>query len=114
MDFNEYGSKAIRTAPKEEMDQEHRLLNGVLGINGEAGEIADAIKKWQFQGHNLNVEDLAKEVGDCLWYLNLIADCLGYSLEEVAKMNIKKLEKRYPTGKFRSEDSINREENTNE
>lgn len=108
MDFNEYGKLAIRTANKEKLSGEQRLLNGVLGINGEAGEIADMIKKWQFQGHKFDSEECLKEVGDCLWYLNLIADSLGSSLEEVAAMNIKKLEKRYPQHKFRVEDSVNR------
>jgi len=64
-----------------------------LGLTGEAGEYSEKIKKLLRDG-NLNKELSAKELGDVLWYLTRSAHELGYSLEEIAKMNIAKLEDR--------------------
>lgn len=85
------------------------LLNGALGLTGEAGEVADMIKKYMFHGHSLNHGELVKELGDCAWYLALLCTALGISLEEVMIANIEKLKRRYPEG-FSSEASINRTE----
>ena len=84
-----------------------RLLNGLMGLNGEAGECIDIMKKYLFQGHGLDKEHLAEELGDVAWYLAVTADALGYSLQEIFKMNIEKLRERYPDG-FEEERSINR------
>ena len=83
------------------------ILNGVMGLNGEAGEVIDIVKKHIFQGHELDREHLAEELGDCLWYIAVAAKGIGYSLEDIANWNIKKLEKRYPNG-FEVEKSVNR------
>lgn len=107
MNFKEYGEKALRTA--NGLDQVDKLLNGVMGLNGEAGEVIDIIKKYLYQGHDLNIDKLISELGDVLWYLNLSAHALGTTLEKVAMLNIEKLEKRYPQHIFRKEDSLNRE-----
>ena len=85
-----------------------RILNGLMGLNGEAGECIDILKKYLFQGHELDKEHLAEELGDVAWYLAVTADALGYSLQEIFKMNIEKLRKRYPDG-FEEERSINRD-----
>jgi len=85
------------------------LLNGALGLTGEAGEVADLIKKEIFHGHKFKVEDLIKELGDVCWYLALTCHSIGVSLEYVMEQNIEKLKKRYPEG-FSSEASINRTE----
>lgn len=108
MDFKEYQEKALRTKGDGYM-MDH-VVNGVMGLNGEAGEVIDIVKKHMFQGHELDKDKLVDECGDVLWYLNLIAYGLNIDLEEVAKHNIEKLEKRYPKGYFRKEDSINRKE----
>jgi NTP pyrophosphatase (non-canonical NTP hydrolase) len=86
----------------------NRLINGLMGLNGEAGEAIDILKKHLFQGHELDKDHLAEELGDVAWYLAVTADALGYSLEEILQMNIEKLQKRYPDG-FDSERSVNRE-----
>ena len=78
-----------------------------MGTNGEAGEVEDEIKKFAFQGHELNREKVAKELGDVMWYISQLARVLGYTLEEIAQMNVEKLIKRYPSG-FKSEDSLKR------
>lgn len=84
-----------------------RLINGLMGLNGEAGEAIDILKKHLFQGHELDREHLAKELGDVAWYLAVTADALGYTLEEILEMNVEKLRARYPDG-FDPRKSVNR------
>jgi NTP pyrophosphatase (non-canonical NTP hydrolase) len=69
-----------------------------LGLAGEAGEVADLIKKGIFHQKGLDKENLKKELGDVLWYLTALCSDLGLSLEEVMQHNIKKLKARYPEG----------------
>ncbi|MEW9093963.1 MAG: nucleoside triphosphate pyrophosphohydrolase family protein [Clostridiaceae bacterium] len=106
MNFKEYQEKALRTA--NGLDQVDKLLNGIMGLNGEAGECIDILKKYLYQDHPMDIDNLISELGDVLWYLNLSANALGVTLEEVAMLNIEKLEKRYPQHIFRKEDSLNR------
>lgn len=106
MKINEYQELALRTASTLESDK--LVLNGALGLNGEAGEVADHIKKHLFQGHELDKENLAKELGDVCWYIAIMAEGLGYDLESIMQMNIDKLRKRYPQG-FEKERSLHRE-----
>ena len=77
--------------------KEEAMLNGVLGLNGEAGG-ADIVKKNRFQGHVLDKEHIAKELGDVCWYIALLAYSIDYDLETIMQMNIDKLKKRYPEG----------------
>lgn len=85
-----------------------QLQNGLMGLNGEAGECIDILKKVLYQGHELDREHLAEELGDVLWYVAISADALGYSLEQIMIMNRDKLQKRYPDG-FEVERSVNRD-----
>ena len=85
-----------------------QLQNGLMGLNGEAGECIDILKKVLFQGHELDREHLAEELGDVLWYVAISADALGYPLERIMIMNRDKLVARYPYG-FDSERSVNRD-----
>ena len=107
MTFEEY-QKLTRKTRNIELTYREQFINGALGLNGEAGEVADLIKKTYFQGHEFCDEKIAQELGDVMWYVALIADCLGMTLEEVAEKNIEKLKKRYPNG-FLPKDSIHRE-----
>ena len=106
---NEYQKAAMRTASGKCYD----CLNAALGIAGEAGEVADYIKKCGFQGHRFDEWKLKEELGDVLWYVALMADIWNISLEEVMEDNIEKLKKRYPEG-FSAERSIHRTEVGNE
>lgn len=110
---NKYQKEALRTeSPLPWMrasDSTLRLLQGLMGLNGEAGEAIDILKKHMFQGHELDREHLAKELGDVAWYLAVSADALGYTLEQVLQMNIDKLRVRYPDG-FEADRSLNRKE----
>lgn len=107
MNFNEYQKAALRTANK--LNNDELLMNAALGICGEGGEVADMVKKSRFQGHSLNMTHVAKEFGDVLWYLAIGAHAIGIDFEEIARMNVEKLKKRYPDG-FESELSIHRKE----
>ena len=85
------------------------LLNGVLGLTGEAGEVADIVKKHIFHGHELDRKELIKELGDVCWYLALLCHALDVPLDVVMISNIEKLRNRYPEG-FSETASINRTE----
>ena len=104
---NEYQKLALRTL-NPELDKKDVLINGVMGLCGESGEAIDIVKKWLAQGHELDREKLAKELGDICWYLAETATALDLSLEEIMAGNIEKLRKRYPEG-FDSQRSVNRE-----
>lgn len=104
MTLNEYQVLAQRTSN----DDADKLLNGCMGMCGEAGECIDIMKKHRMQGHTLAADKLAEEIGDVLWYVAEAAAGLGMSLEEIAMLNIAKLRARYPQG-FDAERSINRE-----
>lgn len=103
MTANEYQELALRTLNKE-LPIDQVLVDGVLGLNGEAGECADIVKKHLFQGHSLDRVHLAKELGDVAWYLAVTAYAIGCDLDAVFQMNIDKLTERYPEGfdEFRS------------
>lgn len=106
---NDYQRAALRTAQMDNFSNEEVLLNGVMGLNGEAGEVIDLVKKARFQGHELDTEKLMKELGDIAWYLAVTAISIGYSLSDVFDANIAKLQKRYPDG-FDKARSMNRAE----
>jgi NTP pyrophosphatase (non-canonical NTP hydrolase) len=105
---NDYQRAAMRTASGMNYENHGMLLNGVLGLCGEAGEVADIVKKATFQGHELDKEHIAEELGDVSWYLAVAAHAIGYDLGDIFQMNIDKLSKRYPEG-FSKERSVNRE-----
>jgi NTP pyrophosphatase (non-canonical NTP hydrolase) len=108
MTINEYQKLAMKTL-NPELSEKDVLINGVMGLCGESGEAIDIVKKWLAQGHELDKEKLAKELGDICWYLAETATALGCSLEDIMAANIEKLRKRYPEG-FDSERSIHRSE----
>lgn len=104
---NDYQRMAMRTAGEYESNLA-KIRNAVYGLNGEAGEVIDLLKKHEFQGHELNKEKLIDECGDCLWYAALLADALDVTLEDVMLRNVEKLKARYPDG-FDKSRSINRD-----
>ena len=74
------------------------LLGLTLGVCGEAGELAEKIKKLYFN-KEMKIDDqelslISKEIGDTLWYLALVAEELGLNLNEIAGQNLAKLESR--------------------
>ncbi len=107
MTINEYQQLAMVTL-NPELSKKDVLINGVMGLCGESGEAIDIVKKWLAQGHELDREKLAKELGDIAWYLAETAYALDIPLEDVLRGNIEKLAKRYPEG-FDAYRSIYRE-----
>ena len=109
MTINEYQALALRTESRITTDPIPyiRVLEGLMGLNGEAGEAIDIIKKVLFQGHEFDREHMAKELGDIAWYLAVSADAIGYDLETIFQMNVDKLKARYSDG-FDSEHSQHR------
>ena len=108
MTINDYQKLAMSTL-NPELSEKDVLINGVMGLCGESGEAIDLVKKWLAQGHELDREKLAKELGDICWYLAETATAIGYDLEDIMAANIEKLKKRYPQG-FEAQRSINRTE----
>lgn len=90
MDLREYQLKAVSFAM---YPATHKVLYPTLGLCGEAGEVAEKVKK-QVRDGVFNRHETAKELGDVLWYLANVANDIGYGLEEIATMNIEKLSSR--------------------
>lgn len=101
MTFDEYQKRALTTVISSN-DELKDTLHWVLGINGEAGEVAEKVKKIiRDKGGKISEEDkqeLAKELGDVLWYLAVFAHDLGFSFDKVATSNLEKLQSRKSRG----------------
>ena len=107
---DDYQRAALRTAQADRLSPDELLTNGVMGLCGESGEVIDLVKKTMFQGHDLDKEKIKLELGDCAWYLAVLAHALGFKLSDVLEANVKKLRERYPYG-FDKARSINRKDN---
>ncbi|MCA1799692.1 MAG: nucleoside triphosphate pyrophosphohydrolase family protein [Actinobacteria bacterium] len=97
MKLNQYQDEARATAIYPD---EHAVIYPTLGLNGEAGEVADKVKKTirDTEDGIYDIDDLEKELGDVLWYLANLACDLGLSLEQIAQTNIDKLNSRKDRG----------------
>lgn len=108
MNLDLYSLKALRTL-NDLGNSEANLAHMALGITGEAGEVADIIKKHYAYGKPLDTLHLVEEVGDIMFYLNGLLVEVGADWNEVLEINIKKLEARYPDLKFNADHAINRD-----
>lgn len=99
MEVNEYQKMALETAvyPKE-----FKIVYPALGLNGEAGEVAEKVKKVLRDNNCTFTEEkkkeIAKELGDAQWYIAVCANDIGYTLEEICQMNYDKLKSRQQRG----------------
>lgn len=112
MTLQEYQEKAMSTClPSSEND-----IYAINGLTAEVGEINDKVAKWvrkgfvkvddnciNYTGKGLKEDinfplELAKEIGDVLWFVALLSKRVGYSLEEIAQMNVDKLASRKERG----------------
>jgi NTP pyrophosphatase (non-canonical NTP hydrolase) len=103
-DYQRLAARTIRPGRPE-----HDLLaNWALGLTGEAGEVAEHVKKHLFHATPLDREAVVKELGDVLWYVAALAGALDIPLGEVGARNIEKLRRRYPEGfdEARSRDRV--------
>ena len=105
--FYEYQIAARRTQ-KHDLPYRDKLEHALYGLVSEVGEVLGCFQKVH-QGHELDVEEVAKEMGDVMWFLSELADCLGLKLASIAFGNIEKLKDRYPAG-FDADRSVNRDE----
>lgn len=94
MDFNEYQKQAFTTATAESKN----IYYMTMGMTGEAGEIANKVKKVMRDGKKLDIDDIKHELGDVLWYVAGLATMFGIDLENVAESNIEKLKDRKARG----------------
>lgn len=94
---------------KERFKYNTELIHACLGLSGETGEVIDIIKKHVAYGKHIDIEQLKQELGDCLHYLARIIDIAGFDMAEIEKINIEKLNKRYPKG-YTNKDAIRKTE----
>ena len=82
--------------------REQAIIYPTLGLTGEAGEVANKVKKIIRDGTNKNsenlVQEISAEIGDCLWYISVLADDIGVKLSDIANSNLEKLENRKKKG----------------
>lgn len=96
MTFNEYQKLSRKTAVYPNCG--NNFIYPTLGLAGESGEVSEKIKKvWRDKNccpDNKEKQEIAKELGDVLWYLSQLATELNLSLEKIALLNIKKANSR--------------------
>ena len=107
MTGSEYQLQAARTI-NYNLTPQAIEAHALHGMSGEIGEIHGIYQKI-YQGHKYDEEHLKKEVGDLLWFIAEYCTALGWTLSDVAQMNIDKLKARYPEG-FSAEKSLHRKE----
>jgi NTP pyrophosphatase (non-canonical NTP hydrolase) len=109
--MNNYQKLAARTLidkpDAQYSDQDLMIIWNAVGLAGEAGEVADLVKKGIFHQHGLDKAKLFKELGDCLWYIAGMCTKMGWDMDDVMQANIDKLRERYPNG-YSTNDSIKR------
>lgn len=99
MNMNDYQQAALRTA---NLKHKNEIFHLVLGLVGESGEIAEKFKKWvrdqESDESKIDVDDIKKELGDVVWYVAVLAEYLGISLDDVVTTNVEKLASRKQRG----------------
>lgn len=106
MNIRDYQTLSVRTMNKE-LTKEQQISNMVFGANGELGEVTDILKKYLYQGHRINKQHLAEEIGDTLFYIVNLCTLFSLDIEDILQGNVDKLRKRFPNG-FEVDRSINR------
>jgi NTP pyrophosphatase (non-canonical NTP hydrolase) len=91
-----YREIVIKTSKNSAVDAETGLLLAALGLCIESGEFADFIKKNVFHNQELDRENMIKKLGDIRWFLELAAERLGLTMDEIESKNVSKLMTRYP------------------
>jgi NTP pyrophosphatase (non-canonical NTP hydrolase) len=100
-------SRDMDPIKKRLTDSNIRLTHAAFGLTTETGELVDNLKKHIFYGSVIDIANIKEEVGDLMWYINIILDVFDWSLEEVLELNNSKLMKRYGE-KFSEECAIHR------
>lgn len=92
---------------EERANENLRTLHAAMGMQTEVGEIVDQLKKHIFYGKELDIVNIKEELGDLLWYISLLMDCVDTTYRECQEKVVAKLRARYPN-KFTEQDAINR------
>lgn len=109
MTGNEYQKLAMRTCSIPRDRKADMARHAIFGLASEAGEVAGIMQK-KYQGHEIDVEHVKKELGDCMWMIAEACEAFDISLDDVMQTNIDKLKARYPEG-FDPERSLHRDKN---
>lgn len=94
---------------RSDLSHREQMINAVMGLSGETGEVVDLVKKTLYQGHPLDINHLLEELGDVLYYITWIAILFDVDMSEILFDNMRKLNDRYPDG-FDAARSVHREE----
>lgn len=108
MKINEYQKRAY-IAIQPHTDKKDEILNWSTGLSEEVGEVMNHIKHFCWGHEELNDVEIAKEIGDVMWYLSALCTALNLDFETVATLNLRKLEHRFG-GVFTEEKSKARHE----
>jgi len=103
MNLELYKEKCLRTWDLSKSKQD-RICNAVMGLAGEAGEVAELIKKKLFHNSKVSSSKLVKELGDLQFYIAMTAYEFDINMNVILHQNIEKLKLRYPNG-YNDEDS---------
>lgn len=101
--LEKYEEFVLRMGQRNGEDQpwQDAMGNAALGLSGEAGEVADLVKKVLYHGKEVGAETFEKELGDVLWYITYFSRrLLNKSIHQIAATNMAKLQARYPSGGF--------------
>lgn len=96
MNYRQYVLSVLN--PNAQKEPKQLLINGVMGVAAEAGEALDVVKKHLFMDRELERDKLVKEIGDVLYYIEIVGAYLGMTTEEIQAVNMEKLQKRYAEG----------------
>lgn len=107
MDLSNYQKKIYRAIP-EHTSEKDEILHWAIGLSEECGEVMGVLKHHYYGGEEFSKEELAKEIGDVLWYLSTLCTACHINLDVVAELNIAKLEHRFPTDDFNDDRSADR------
>jgi len=107
MTLEEYQADVLRTMNPSLGTDKEAMAYYAMGVSREASEAGDEVIKYIGQGHILDKDHIAEELGDTLWFLVAYAHKLGYTLNDIMNRNVDKRQHRYPDG-FEIEKSVNR------
>lgn len=107
MNLQDY-QKNINRAIPDHTSKKDEVLHWAIGLSEECGEVMSVLKHHFYGGEDLNKEELAKEVGDVLWYLSMLCTSCDINIDVAAELNVAKLEHRFPSDNFSNNRSVNR------
>lgn len=99
--------EAVARTMNKNLNFTEALSNYSMGLAGETGEVLEPLKKFLYHGHELDMNKVANELADVIWYVSALANTMGINLSVALDRNVEKLKQRYPAG-FDTNASVNR------